>query len=169
MFRLLEIISRLQGEVSGKLSDKEQSLEDEIQLQCKQAEHHVEDLQMELQTTKEELAKQLKSIQERVIDLEVDLEDVHDSEQRWAAKHKKALEQTEQLQLKLIQEKDLSEQLECEKAIVERQVKELRSEVDELLNSKVQEDVITRAESKVKALENTLRTEERSKNVLEDQ
>ncbi|XP_041915019.1 cingulin-like protein 1 isoform X3 [Alosa sapidissima] len=175
MFRLQEIISRLQGEVSGKLSDKEQSLEDEIQLreriqlQCKQAERHVEDLQMELQTSKqakEELAKQLKSIQERVIDLEVDLEDVHDSEQRWAAKHKKALEQTEQLQLKLIQEKDLSEQLECEKAILERQVKELRSEVDELLNSKVQEDVITRAESKVKELENTLRTEERSKNAL---
>ncbi|KAG5272230.1 hypothetical protein AALO_G00163060 [Alosa alosa] len=45
MFRLQEIISRLQGE----LSDKEQSLEDEIQLQCKQAERHVEDLQMEHQ------------------------------------------------------------------------------------------------------------------------
>ncbi|XP_062409975.1 uncharacterized protein LOC134100642 isoform X2 [Sardina pilchardus] len=175
MFRLQEIISRLQGEVSGKLSDKEQSLEDEIQLreriqlQCKQAERHVEDLQMELQTSKqakEDLAKQLKTIQERVIDLEVDLEDVHDSEQRWAAKHKKSIEQTEQLQLKLIQEKDLSEQLECEKAILERQVKELRSEVDELLNSKVQEDVISRAESKVKELESSLRSEERNKNSL---
>ncbi|KAG5272013.1 hypothetical protein AALO_G00160680 [Alosa alosa] len=186
MFRLQEIISRLQGEIFAcvgidinrslvKLVIRRESGRDEIQLreriqlQCKQAERHVEDLQMELQTSKqakEELAKQLKSIQERVIDLEVDLEDVHDSEQRWAAKHKKALEQTEQLQLKLIQEKDLSEQLECEKAILERQVKELRSEVDELLNSKVQEDVITRAESKVKELENTLRTEERSKNAL---
>lgn len=55
--------------MSGKLIDKEQTLEEEIQLrerlqlQCKQAERTVDDLQMELQTTvqaKDDLAKQLK-------------------------------------------------------------------------------------------------------------
>ncbi|KAL2099667.1 hypothetical protein ACEWY4_004061 [Coilia grayii] len=175
MLRLQQIIGRLQGEVSGKLIDKEQSLEEEIQLreriqlQCKQAERHVEDLQMELHTArqaKEDLAKQLKSTQESIIDLESDLEEMHDSEQRWAAKHKRAIEQTEQLQLKLIQEKDQTDQLECEKAILERQVKDLRSEVDELQNSKVQDDVISKAEGRVKELENNLRAEERNKTVL---
>lgn len=31
--------------------------------------------------------------QEKMIDLESDLEELHDSEQRWAAKHKRAIEQ----------------------------------------------------------------------------
>ena len=32
-------------------------------------------------------------LQEKMIDLETDLEEVNDSEQRWAAKHKRAIEQ----------------------------------------------------------------------------
>ncbi|XP_031133399.1 cingulin-like protein 1 [Sander lucioperca] len=173
--RLQLLVSRLQGEVSGKLSDKEQTLEEEIQLreriqlQCKQAERMVDDLRMELHSTnqaKDDLAKQVKQAQEKMIDLESDLEELHDSEQRWAAKHKRSIEQTEQLQLKLIQEKDLNDQLETEKATMERQLRELRLEVEELHSSRVQEDVISRAESRVKELENTLRTEERNKSVL---
>uniref|UniRef100_A0A3Q1B252 Myosin tail domain-containing protein n=1 Tax=Amphiprion ocellaris TaxID=80972 RepID=A0A3Q1B252_AMPOC len=168
-------ISRLQGEVSGKLSDTERNLEDEIQmrerlqLQCKQAERTVDDLTMELQTvnqTKDDTAKQLKLAQEKMIDLESDLEELHDSEQRWAAKHKRAIEQTEQLQLKVIQEKDLNDQLEMEKVSLERQLRELRLEVDELQSSRVQEDVISRTESRMKELENLLRTEERNKMTL---
>uniref|UniRef100_A0A8C5HDK4 Cingulin-like protein 1 n=1 Tax=Gouania willdenowi TaxID=441366 RepID=A0A8C5HDK4_GOUWI len=173
--RLQLLVSRLQGEVSGKLIDKERTLEEEIQLrerlqlQCKQAERTVDDLAMELQTTiqaKDDLAKQFKQAQEKMIDLETDLEELHDSEQRWAAKHKRAIEQTEQLQLKLIQEKDLNDQLEIEKTSMERQLRELRLEVEELQSSRVQEDVISRAESRVKDLENTLRTEERNKATL---
>ncbi|CAJ1071119.1 uncharacterized protein LOC121525252 [Xyrichtys novacula] len=173
--KLQALVNKLQGEVSGKLIDKERTLEEEIQLreriqlQCKQAERSVEDLQMELHTTiqgKEDLAKQLKQAQEKMIDLETDLEELHDSEQRWAAKHKRAIEQTEQLQLKLIQEKDMNDVLETDKAGMERQLRELRSEVEELQSSRVQEDVISRAETRVKELENTLRTEERNKSVL---
>ncbi|XP_028457974.1 rac guanine nucleotide exchange factor JJ [Perca flavescens] len=173
--RLQLLVSRLQGEVSGKLIDKEQTLEEEIQLreriqlQCKQAERMVDDLRMELHSTnqaKDDLAKQVKQAQEKMIDLESDLEELHESEQRWAAKHKRSIEQTEQLQLKLIQEKDLNDQLETEKATMERQLRELRLEVEELHSSRVQEDVISRAESRVKELENTLRTEERNKSVL---
>ncbi|KAG9354089.1 hypothetical protein JZ751_012213 [Albula glossodonta] len=170
-----QTVSRLQGEVSGKLIDKERTLEEEIQLreraqlQCRQAERTLEDLQMEMQTltqSKEDLVKQLKQAQEKMIDLESDLEEMHDNEQRWVSKHKRAIEQTEQLQLRLLQQKDLTEQLDCEKAVLERQIRDLRVEVQELQNSRVQEDVITRAESKVKELENALRTEERNKIVL---
>lgn len=59
-------------QVSGKLIDREQTLEEEIQLreriqlQCKQAERMVDDLTMELQTTnqaKEDLIKQVKQAQ----------------------------------------------------------------------------------------------------------
>ncbi|KAK2818845.1 hypothetical protein Q5P01_024406 [Channa striata] len=173
--RLQALVNRLQGEVSGKLIDKERTLEGEIQLrerlqlQCKQAERTVEDLNMELQTTiqaRDDLAKQLKQAQEKMIDLETDVEDLHESEQRWAAKHKRAIEQTEQLQLKVIQEKDLNDQLETEKAAMERQLRELRLEVEELQSSRVQDDVISRAESRAKELENALRTEERNKAVL---
>lgn len=66
---------RLCLQVSGKLIDKEQILEEEIQLreriqlQCKQAERMVEDLKMELHTTnqaKDELAKQVKVAQVRL-------------------------------------------------------------------------------------------------------
>lgn len=62
----------LRAQVSGKLIDKEQTLEEEIQLreriqlQCKQAERMVDDLHMELQTTKqakEDLMKQVKQAQ----------------------------------------------------------------------------------------------------------
>ncbi|ROL46813.1 Cingulin-like protein 1 [Anabarilius grahami] len=131
LLRLTQIVSRLQGEVTDKLSDKEQTLEEEIQLrervqlQCKQAERTVEDLRMELQTlsqSRDELSKQLKLAQENIIDLEADLEELQENEQRCASKHKRALDQAEQLQMKLLQEKDLNEQLECEKAILERQV-----------------------------------------------
>ncbi|XP_037122245.1 putative uncharacterized protein MYH16 isoform X3 [Syngnathus acus] len=173
--RLQALVVRLQGDVSGKLIDKEQTLEEEIQLrerlqlQCKQAERTVDDLQMELQTTiqtKEDLAKQLKQAQEKLIDLETDVEELHDSEQRWAAKHKRTIEQTEQLQLKLIQEKDLNDQLETEKTIIERQYRDLRLELDAFESTKPLEDVISKTESRVKELENLLRTEERNKAVL---
>ncbi|CAG5867057.1 unnamed protein product [Menidia menidia] len=173
--RLQALVSRLQGEVSGKLIDKERTLEEEIQLrerlqlQCKQAERAVEDLKMELQSTnqaKDDLAKQLKQAQEKMIDLESDLEELQDSEQRWANKQKRAIEQTEQLQFKLIQEKDLNDQLEMEKIAAERQLRELRLTVDELESSRVQEDVISRAESRAKELENALRVEERNKATL---
>lgn len=59
-------------QVSGKLIDKERTLEEEIQLrerlqlQCRQAERTVDDLTMELQNTnqaKDDLAKQLKLAQ----------------------------------------------------------------------------------------------------------
>nr|XP_057912514.1 cingulin-like protein 1 [Doryrhamphus excisus] len=173
--RLQAIVNRLQGEVSGKLIDKERTLEEEIQLrerlqlQCKQAERTVDDLHMELQTTiqaRDDLAKQLKLAQEKMIDLESDVEELHDSEQRWASKHKRAIEQTEQLQLKLIQEKDLNDQLETEKAITERQYRELRLELDEFQNSKPSDDIISKTETRVRELENSLRTEERSKAAL---
>ncbi|XP_047228343.1 cingulin-like protein 1 isoform X3 [Girardinichthys multiradiatus] len=173
--KLQLLVSKLQGEVSGRLIDKERSLEEEIQLrerlqlQCRQAERTVDDLTMELQTTnqaKDDLTKQLKLAQEKLIDLESDLEELHDSEQRWAAKQKRAIEQTEQLQLKLIQEKDLNDQLETEKAIMERQLRELRLEVEDLHSSRVQEDVISRAETRAKELESALRAEERNKATL---
>ncbi|XP_037835246.1 myosin-9 isoform X6 [Kryptolebias marmoratus] len=170
--KLQSLNLKLQGEVSGKLIDKERTLEEEIQLrerlqlQCKQAERTVEDLTMDLQTTnqaKEDLSKQLKLAQENLIDMETELEELHESEQRWAAKQKKAIEQNEQLQMKLLQEKELNDELEIEKSIVERQLRELRLEVDDLQSSRVQEDVVSRAESRVKELENALRTEERNK------
>lgn len=173
--KLQALVARLQGEVSGKLVDKERSLEEEIQLrerlqlQCKQAERSLEDLRMELYTSnqsRDELSKQLKVAQEKMIDLETDLEELHDSEQRWAAKHKRAIEQMEQLQLKVIQQKDLNEQLEMDKDIMERQLRELRLEVEELQSSRVQEDVISKTESRLKELENSLRAEERNKAVL---
>ncbi|XP_041826558.1 cingulin-like protein 1 [Melanotaenia boesemani] len=175
MQRLQGLVSRLQGEVSGKLIDKERTLEEEIQLrerlqlQCKQAERAVDDLTMELQSSyqaKDDLAKQLKQSQEKIIDLESDLEELHDSEQRWAHKHKRAIEQTEQLQLKLVQEKDLNDQLEIEKAAMERQLRELRMEVEDLQSSRVQDDIISRNESRVKELENMLRVEERNRTTL---
>uniref|UniRef100_A0A8C2JA50 Transcription factor 4 n=1 Tax=Cyprinus carpio TaxID=7962 RepID=A0A8C2JA50_CYPCA len=175
LLHLTQIVSRLQGEVSYKLSDKEQTLEEEIQLrervqlQCKQAERTVEDLRMELQTlgqSRDELTKQLKLAQEKIIDLEADLEELQENEQRWASKHKRALDQSEQMQMKLIQEKDLNDQLECEKAILERQLRDLRREMEELQNNRVEVDSITRAEIKAKELENTLRAEERSKVVM---
>ncbi|XP_067232864.1 myosin heavy chain, embryonic smooth muscle isoform-like isoform X2 [Chanodichthys erythropterus] len=175
LLRLTQIVSRLQGEVTDKLSDKEQTLEEEIQLrervqlQCKQAERTVEDLRMELQTlsqSRDELSKQLKLAQENIIELEADLEELQENEQRSASKHKRALDQAEQLQMKLLQEKDLNEQLECEKAILERQVRDLRREMEELQNNRVEVDSVTRAEIKAKELENTLRAEERNKVVL---
>ncbi|XP_041753135.1 cingulin-like protein 1 [Coregonus clupeaformis] len=170
-----QTVSRLQGQVSGKLIDKERSLEEEIQLrervqlQWKQAERSVEDLTIELQTaaqTKEDQAKQLKQAQEKVLDLESDLEEMQDSEQRWASKHKRAIEQTEQLQLKLIQQKDVNEQLDSEKIILERQLRDLRVEVADLQHTRVHEDVITKTESRAKELENALRVEERNKVVM---
>ncbi|XP_058614743.1 cingulin-like protein 1 isoform X1 [Onychostoma macrolepis] len=175
LVRLTQIVCRLQGEVTDKLSDKEQTLEEEIQrrervqLQCKQAERTVEDLRMELQTlgqSRDELSKQLKLNQEKIIDLEGDLEELQENEQRWASKHKRALDQSEQLQMKLIQEKDLNDQLECEKAILERQLRDLRSDMEELQNNRVEVDSITRAEIRAKELENTLRAEERNKVVM---
>lgn len=175
MLRLTQIVCRLQGEVTDKLSYKEQTLEEEIQLrervqlQCKQAERALDDLRMEMQTlgqSRDDLSKQLKLAQEKIIDLEADLEELHENEQRWASKHKRALDQSEQLQMKLIQEKDLTEQLECEKLILERQLRDLRSDVEELQNNRVEVDSVTRAEIRAKELENTLRAEERNKVVL---
>ncbi|KAK1803739.1 hypothetical protein P4O66_021142, partial [Electrophorus voltai] len=178
VLRLQQLTSRLQGEVSDKLLDKEQSLEEEIQLreraqlQCKQAERRVDDLQMELQTVmqaKDDLVKQLKQAQEKFIDLETDLEELQENEQRSVSKLKKALDQVralKQFQLKLIQQKDLNDQLECEKIILEKQVRELRSEMEELQSNMVQEHVVTKAEMRARELENTLRVEERGRVVL---
>uniref|UniRef100_A0A8C6UY18 Myosin tail domain-containing protein n=1 Tax=Neogobius melanostomus TaxID=47308 RepID=A0A8C6UY18_9GOBI len=173
--KLQILVTRLQGEVSGKLVDKERSLEEEIQLrerlqlQCKQAERSLDDLRMELYTSnqsRDELSKQFKVAQERIIDLETDLEDLHGCEQRWASKQKRAIEQMEQLQIKVIQQKDLNEILQMDKDSLERQLRDLRLEVEELQSSRVQEDLISKTESRMKELEINLRTEERNKAIL---
>ncbi|KAG7481557.1 hypothetical protein MATL_G00067960 [Megalops atlanticus] len=173
--RVQQTVTRLQGEVSVKLTDKERALEEEIkrrewaQLQCKQAERKAKDLQAELHMltqSKEDMVKQLKQAQENIADLESNLEDMHDSEQRWANKHKKAIEQVKQLQQKLIQEKDLNDQLNSEKGRLERQVRDLHVEAEKLKESRVREDMVTKAELRVKELEDTVKTEERNKVVL---
>ncbi|KAJ8415625.1 hypothetical protein AAFF_G00426050 [Aldrovandia affinis] len=173
--RAQQTLTRLQGEVSEKMTDKEQALEKEIQqreraqLQCKQAERTARDMQAELQTLillKEDLAKQLKQAQENIVNLESNVEDIHDNEQRWANKHKRAIDQLQELQKKLIQEKDLNDQLESEKGKLERQMRDLRMEAQELQDSRVHNDMAAKAELKVKELEDTLQTEARSKTFL---
>ncbi|XP_036383659.1 cingulin-like protein 1 isoform X2 [Megalops cyprinoides] len=173
--RAQQTVTRLQGEVSDRLTDKERALEEEIkrcewaQLQCKQAERKAKDLQAELHTltqSKQDTVKQLKQAQENIADMESNLEDMHDSEERWANKHKKAVEQVEQFQQKLIQEKDLNDHLNREKGRLERQVRDLHVEAQELKESRVQEDMLTKAELRVKELEDTVKTEERKKVVL---
>ncbi|XP_070296715.1 cingulin-like [Salvelinus sp. IW2-2015] len=91
---------------------------------------------------------------------------MQDSEQRWVSKHKRSIEQTEQLQLKLIQQKDVNEQLDSEKGILERQLRDLRAEVQDIQHTRIHEDVITKTESRAKELENALRVEERNKVVM---
>ncbi|KAK6322883.1 hypothetical protein J4Q44_G00076750 [Coregonus suidteri] len=179
VFRLeIELGEALQKatQASAELS-LHQKLRDDALLRVEELEETLLERGQELQTaqqtvsllqgqSKEDLAKQLKQAQEKVIDLESDLEEMQDREQRWASRHKRAVEQTEQLQLKLIQEKDVNEQLDSEKIILERQVRDLRVEVEELHNSRVQDDVITKTESRAKELENALRVEERNKVVM---
>ncbi|XP_041110083.1 cingulin-like isoform X2 [Polyodon spathula] len=162
-------------ELSLKQLDKDRQLEEEIQLRerlqllSKQAERSIEDLQMELQTTtqaKEELSKQLKQAQEKIIDLESDLEEMNDTEHRWAGKHKRTIEQNEQLQIKLLHERDLREQLECDKLMLERQNKDLELEVRDLRSSQTHEDILSKTEIKAKEMESSLRAEERNKAML---
>ncbi|MGH0171985.1 UNVERIFIED_CONTAM: hypothetical protein FKN15_062504 [Acipenser sinensis] len=162
-------------ELSLKQLDKDRQLEEEIQLRerlqllSKQAERSIEDLQMELQTTtqaKEELSKQLKQAQETIIDLESDLEEMNDTEHRWAGKHKRTMEQNEQLQIKLLHERDLREQLECDKEMLERQNKNLELELRDLRSSQTHEDILSKTEIKAKEMESSLRAEERNKATL---
>ncbi|KAK6494400.1 cingulin-like [Huso huso] len=162
-------------ELSLKQLDKDRQLEEEIQLRerlqllSKQAERSIEDLQMELQTTtqaKEELSKQLKQAQETIIDLESDLEEMNDTEHRWAGKHKRTMEQNEQLQIKLLHERDLREQLECDKQMLERQNKDLELELRDLRSSQTHEDILSKTEIKAKEMESSLRAEERNKATL---
>ncbi|XP_028658384.2 cingulin-like protein 1 isoform X2 [Erpetoichthys calabaricus] len=169
------VLSRLQDEFAVKLLDKDQRLEEEtqlrerFQLQAKQAERHIEDLHLEIQgltQTKEDLNKQLKSNQEKILDLESDLEELHDNEQRLAAKFKRSSEQLEQLQIKLIQEREAREQLESENSMLERQNKDLVSELRDLRSSHVEEDILSKSEMRAKELESTLRAEERNKIIL---
>ncbi|KAI1900027.1 hypothetical protein AGOR_G00045780 [Albula goreensis] len=173
--RAQQTVTRLQGEVSEKRSDKEWALEKQIQLreqaelQCKQAERTAKDTQAELQTLnllKEELAKQLKQAKDQIMDLENNMEDIHDSEQRWADKHKKAVTQVEELRKNLMKEKDLNDQLDSEKGRLEREIRVLRIEVQELKDCRIQNDMLAKTELKVKELEDTLQTESRNKAAL---
>ncbi|KAG9331531.1 hypothetical protein JZ751_018934 [Albula glossodonta] len=173
--RAQQTVTRLQGEVSEKRSDKEWALEKQIQLreqaelQCKQAERTAKDAQAELQTLnmlKEDLARQLKQAKDQIMDLENNMEDIHDSEQRWADKHKKAVTQVEELRKNLMKEKDVNDQLESEKGRLEREVRVMRIEVQELKDCRIQNDVLAKTELKVKELEDTLQTETRNKAAL---
>lgn len=152
--------------------------------------------------------------QEKLIDLESELEELSDSEQRWAAKQKRAIEQVagndragktsrhktgrQPLLSSLFSDRAAAAEADpgersqrpagdgedlhgetgessrpggpacprrrrrlCSRFCVSVQLRELRMEVEDLRSSRVQEDVVSRAETRAKELESALRAEER--------
>uniref|UniRef100_UPI00398ECA40 cingulin-like protein 1 n=1 Tax=Pristiophorus japonicus TaxID=55135 RepID=UPI00398ECA40 len=144
--------------------EHEREAHEQYQLRTKQMERQHEHLQAESETAlliKEDLARQLRISEERVTELEADFEGFYANIKLWEHKHSKAWEKSKQLQNKLIQTQTAQEELQCQKASLERQNKELRLQVKKLENSRQ-----CSWEMRLLELEDQLHTEEKEKAVL---
>ncbi|XP_062859113.1 cingulin-like protein 1 isoform X2 [Trichomycterus rosablanca] len=161
----------LQEELCGleaELAQREAEVE-QAELKCKQLEMTVEELQESSKTTQNDRDRQVKLLEVRVTHLQEALAEEHSSGDDMMDKMEKMKEEVELVRADLLQEREVNQDLECDKISLERQNKDLKSRVFYLEGSQrsEREGLVSKLELRIQELEERLLEEERDKNTLQ--
>ncbi|XP_062859105.1 cingulin-like protein 1 isoform X1 [Trichomycterus rosablanca] len=154
--------------LEAELAQREAEVE-QAELKCKQLEMTVEELQESSKTTQNDRDRQVKLLEVRVTHLQEALAEEHSSGDDMMDKMEKMKEEVELVRADLLQEREVNQDLECDKISLERQNKDLKSRVFYLEGSQrsEREGLVSKLELRIQELEERLLEEERDKNTLQ--
>ncbi|KAK1789726.1 hypothetical protein P4O66_015631, partial [Electrophorus voltai] len=154
--------------LEAELAQREGELE-QAEAKCKQLECRVEELQECSKSTQDDRDRQVKLMEARVVQLQEALSDEHNSGGLMMQRMERVQEQVEQIRAELLQERAARQELECDKISLERQNKDLSSQVSHLEGSQRsgQEGLVSRLELRIRELEERLLEEERDSSILQ--
>ncbi|XP_076863345.1 cingulin-like protein 1 [Brachyhypopomus gauderio] len=157
-------ICALEAELARREGELEQAEE-----KCKQLERRVEELQECSRSTQDDRDRQVKLMEARVHQLQEVLSDERSSGDLLMQRMERIQEQVGQVRAELLQERAARQELECDKMALERQNKDLSSQVSHLEGSQKsgQEGLVSRLELRIQELEERLMEEERDSSGLQ--
>ncbi|KAM9409785.1 cingulin-like protein 1 isoform 2-T2 [Pholidichthys leucotaenia] len=160
----------LQEELSHCEEDLQQCQKerDEAVLKEKTLEKKVNDLEAEVEkntNAKDDKFRQIKLLENRLAQLEMNLEEERQSGDQLMDRIDRGREQVEQMRNELLQERASRQDLECDKAALERQNKDLKARVSHLEGSQQsnKEGLVAQLETRIQELEERLEVEERER------
>lgn len=130
----------------------------EAQQRGLQLERRVKELEERNVATMDDRERHVKLMEERISQLEEDLKDERGGADHMMERLDKTKEQMEQMRSELMQEREASQNLECDKISLERQNKDLKTRVADLEGSQKtnQDSLISKLNARIQELEERL-------------
>ncbi|KPP63289.1 hypothetical protein Z043_118464, partial [Scleropages formosus] len=170
---LQEEVSRLKKELLACGEERDSALLDK-QLLGNRLKHVEEELDTE-RASLSEMARNLRSMEDKFKSLEMELDEERSNAELFNERNSRSREQVEdrgmlmkeqdvdQLRTELMQERSSKQDLELDKSVLERQMKDLKVQVEELRDQPRPSTGVSQLESKIQEMEERLLSEEREK------
>ncbi|XP_018621367.1 cingulin-like isoform X2 [Scleropages formosus] len=158
---LQEEVSRLKKELLACGEERDSALLDK-QLLGNRLKHVEEELDTE-RASLSEMARNLRSMEDKFKSLEMELDEERSNAELFNERNSRSREQVDQLRTELMQERSSKQDLELDKSVLERQMKDLKVQVEELRDQPRPSTGVSQLESKIQEMEERLLSEEREK------
>ncbi|XP_037267710.1 cingulin isoform X1 [Falco rusticolus] len=164
MGRLQDEVARLKQALQDSQAERESVLLDkEVLLQ------RLHNLEQEMETKKrsqDDRSRHVKALEEKSKRLEVELDEERTTVELLTERVNRSRDQIDQLRAELLQERSSRQDLECDKASLERQNKELKNRLASSEGLQKPSSNVSQLEARVEELQDKLQAEEREKSVL---
>ncbi|XP_061673205.1 cingulin [Syngnathoides biaculeatus] len=160
-----EEVSRLKKELLGCSEER-----DSAQLERDLLGNRLKHLESELESQKgthTDRTREIRGLEDKIKTLEIELDEERSTVELLNDRITRGRDQVDQLRSELMQERSARHDLEMDKSAIERQVKELKSRVADMEGQTRPSANIAVLESKMKELEERLRSEEREKSSIQ--
>ncbi|XP_068026460.1 cingulin isoform X2 [Melanerpes formicivorus] len=164
MVRLQDEVTRLKQVLQESQEEQESMrLDKELLLQ------RLQNLQQEMDTkrrSQDDRSRHLKAMEDKAKRLEVELDEERTTVELLTERVNRSRDQIDQLRAELLQERSSRQDLECDKASLERQNKELKNRLASSEGLHKPSSNIPQLEARLEELQDKLQAEEREKSVL---
>ncbi|KAI1901497.1 hypothetical protein AGOR_G00035040 [Albula goreensis] len=162
---LQEEVSRLKKELL-LCSEQRDSAQLEKDLLSNRLKHTEEELQSE-RGSHSDRSREIRALEDQVKQLEMDLDEEKTNSELLADRSTRSRDQVDQLRSELMQERASRQDVELDKSVLERQLKEMRSRVADLEGQSRPSPGLSQLENRVQELEERLHSEEREKSSMQ--
>ncbi|KAF6723508.1 Cingulin [Oryzias melastigma] len=160
-----EEVSRLKKELLTCSEDR-----DSAQLERDLLSNRLKHLESELESersSQSDRTREIRGLEDKIKTLEIELDEERTSVELLNDRISRSREQVDQLRSELMQERSARHDLEMDKSVLERQVKELKSRVADMEGQTRPSAGVSLLESKLQEMEDRLRSEEREKATIQ--
>ncbi|XP_035537922.1 cingulin isoform X1 [Morone saxatilis] len=143
---------------------------DSAQLERDLLNNRLKHLESELETEKSthtDRTREIRALEDKMKTIEIELDEERSSVELLNDRITRSRDQVDQLRSELMQERSARHDLEMDKSLIERQMKELKSRVADMEGQARPSAGLTLLENKIQELEERLRSEEREKTSIQ--